>query len=178
MPMPSPPATPCEMRAEAAIVPVPPALFQVPPARRFHIVLPGCALAVRRTLQDARGHCWRAGLSEDDCTQIELLLAEVLNNIVEHALRDHPDGVIELELSLGRDCADVRVSDDGAPMPQAFRPDMRNAALGPDPADLPEGGFGWDLIRQLARNLTYERRSGWNRLTLGVPLDRPGMDRS
>lgn len=158
------------MSAEPAIRPDPPPVFSVAPARRFHVVLPGCAMAVRRTLMDARGHCRRAGLKEDDGARIELVLAEVMNNVIEHALRDCPDGVIELELSLRDDLAECRVSDDGAAMPQACRPLPGTRAPLGAPSDLPEGGFGWHLIRELSRDLSYERRSGWNRLSLTVPL--------
>lgn len=160
------------MRAEPALRSDPPSVFSTPAARRFHVVLPGCPSAVRRTLMDARGHCRRAGLSEEDGARIELVLAEVMNNVVEHALRDCPDGVIELELSLREDRAECRVSDDGAAMPQACRPQPGTCAPLGTPTDLPEGGFGWHLICQLSRDVAYERRSGWNRLTLAVQLNQ------
>ncbi|WP_280514091.1 hypothetical protein [Allosediminivita pacifica] len=40
----------------------------------------------------------------------------------------------------------------------------------PDPAGLPEGGFGWFLIHELARELAYRHDGGMNRLTFRLPL--------
>ena len=37
-------------------------------------------------------------------------------------------------------------------------------------ADLPEGGFGWGLIRALSSGLSYRRMSERNRLAFRIPL--------
>ena len=39
------------------------------------------------------------------------------------------------------------------------------------PQDLPEGGFGWFLIRSLTRDLTYLREDGYNMLCFCVDVD-------
>lgn len=100
----------------------------------------------------------------------ETVLAEVLNNVVEHAYAGTVSGPIELRMQhvAGRLKIDVR--DYGKPMPGG---DLPGGAL---PADdfvedaPPEGGFGWFLIRAFARNIAYERADDQNRLTFDVPL--------
>ena len=37
--------------------------------------------------------------------------------------------------------------------------------------DLPEGGFGWFLIRTLTLDLEYERDGGFNKLRFVVPAE-------
>ena len=36
---------------------------------------------------------------------------------------------------------------------------------------LPEGGFGWALIRDMTRDLTYRRQGRMNRLSFVIDLD-------
>jgi serine/threonine-protein kinase RsbW len=99
----------------------------------------------------------------------EIVLAEVLNNIVEHAYADmsgkivlglqhHPDGVL------------VTVQDKGNPFPQEELPQGLLPKIDSF-ADLPEGGFGWFLIRTLVRNLTYLRKDGCNHLSFCLPYE-------
>jgi serine/threonine-protein kinase RsbW len=90
----------------------------------------------------------------------EIVLAEALNNIVEHAYADG-GGEIELTIRLNRQGLNCRIVDHGAPMPDGALPIGRLAA----PEDLPEGGFGWHLIRTLAEDLRYARVAGQNQLT-------------
>ena len=59
-----------------------------------------------------------------------------------------------------------RVSDTG----RAFRP-SQFGHTSPEPARLREGGYGWFLIRSLARALTYQRVGDTNCLTFWVPVD-------
>ncbi|HEX9858159.1 MAG TPA: ATP-binding protein, partial [Paracoccaceae bacterium] len=92
----------------------------------------------------------------------ELVLAEVLNNIVEHAYAS-ASGDIELTLHLHQSELVCRIEDRGLPMPGERLPvgDLRRI----DGDDLPEGGFGWHLIRTLSRELNYRRINGRNQLS-------------
>ena len=92
----------------------------------------------------------------------EIVLAEVLNNIVEHAYARHSG---EIEVTLSRDAGGllVQVVDTGLPMPDGTPPPGGLPALGAE-EDLPEGGFGWHLIRTLSRDLEYRRDGARNLL--------------
>ena len=99
---------------------------------------------------------------------LEIVLGEVLNNVVEHALSGRVDGRIALTCHLGDACWHVLVRDNGAPMPDdnlpsGIAPDV-NIAM----ADLPEGGFGWAMVRMLAHDIHYHRSNGWNSLSFRV----------
>jgi serine/threonine-protein kinase RsbW len=70
------------------------------------------------------------GLEPEERAAVELVLAEALNNIIEHA---YP--AVEVDL-----------------------------------VDMPEGGFGWFLIKDLAKDVAYVRVNGENWLKLRVAV--------
>lgn len=160
--MPPEPQTACAMVAEISTEP--------PPHR---IVLPGTPIAVRHALCDLRNHWRLVGLSETLSATAEQVLAEVLNNIVEHAMPDRADGIIQLSLRTAKDCVTCGVRDNGTPLPDGILPDKDVAPPAPDPGDAPEGGFGWFLIRSLTTDLSYRWVKGWNELHFRVALPLP-----
>jgi len=91
---------------------------------------------------------------------LELVLAESLNNVVEHAYADA--GLGEVRLNVSRDAGLVRleIGDDGIVMPTTFA----QGSTGEEPHD--EGGRGWLLIRSLCKSVEYQRVSERNRLIL------------
>ena len=121
-------------------------------------------MAVRAALADARAVWCNVGIAASTCDTAEQVLAEVLNNVVKHAQAGCPDGLIELATSRSGDGMVCDVRDDGAPMPGLCLPVGDMAAIDGDLASLPEGGFGWFMIRTLTEDLYYERRDGCNHL--------------
>lgn len=97
---------------------------------------------------------------------VEIALAEVLNNIVEHAAPSDAQGAIRISVCGLRDVLTVYVSDDGRPMPGLRLPSGAPHDLGVPLSELPEGGFGWGLVRALTSGLRYRRRLGRNELAL------------
>jgi serine/threonine-protein kinase RsbW len=103
-------------------------------------------------------------LSPDLHGTAQIVLAEVLNNIVEHACIGM-EGEISVTLWHTAQGLACRVIDDGRAMPDGALPDGRLpdiAELSSD--DLPEGGFGWHLIRTLTHSLHYIRVGDRNQL--------------
>ena len=107
-------------------------------------------------------------LASDDRGTAQLVLAEVLNNVAEHAYGE-AGGKVEIRLWLDRDALHCRVVDEGREMPGGQLPEGR-LPDGPRVAldDLPEGGFGWHLIRSLCAELCYARVDGENRLAFAL----------
>lgn len=134
--------------------------------------------AVRRALAGALGGLAHLPLTPDQRHSLELVLAEVLNNVVEHAYAGDGAGVIELTISVTSDAVVCEVSDTGRPMPDGTPPPGQLPSASDDlPEDVPEGGFGWFLIRALTENLTYSRESNRNRLQFSMGFqtaDLPG----
>jgi serine/threonine-protein kinase RsbW len=107
-------------------------------------------------------------LSPDQRATVELVLAEVLNNVAEHAYADSA-GPVAVTVALHAGMLVCDVVDDGIVMPGGILPDGRLPETGSD-RDLPEGGFGWHLIRSLTCDVAYRRQRGSNRLSFVIPL--------
>jgi serine/threonine-protein kinase RsbW len=103
----------------------------------------------------------------------EIVLAEVLNNIVEHAYAEDC-GEISVHLRQQSTGVQVIISDQGRPFPQDSLPQGTLPQID-SPDDLPEGGFGWFLIRTLVQDLTYNRKEAHNHLSffLSAEAGRP-----
>jgi serine/threonine-protein kinase RsbW len=109
-------------------------------------------------------------LTSEEIATVQLVLAEALNNIVEHAYAGTSGDHISISVQEGRDGLHCRLGDSGAPMPDGRAP--LGSCPGPGEAieDHPESGFGWFLIRNLARDLQYRRVDGCNELTFRIAL--------
>lgn len=127
-------------------------------------------LGVRRALAEMRARFAPATPGPDMLGMAETVLAEVLNNVVEHAYRHGGEGPIELRMVHCGTRLQFDVRDHGEAMPGDTLPGgVLPVSDGPDEPP-PEGGFGWFLIRALARDLSYTRENGQNRLRFHVLL--------
>jgi serine/threonine-protein kinase RsbW len=123
---------------------------------------------VRLSLEGIRA--WAAAqVCEDLVGTLELVLAEVLNNVVEHAHAGMMAGEIDLRVMPERGGFRCIVIDQGGPMPGGTLPPGRMPRSTVPLALLPEGGFGWAIVRRLSGALSYQRSGGRNRLELLVP---------
>ena len=135
---------------------------------RIHRRFPACNLETRAALMAVRDGLQCSGLGEDDLSSTELILAEALNNIVEHAYAQS-DGIVDLFVELRREGLFCLIRDHGRAMPGGRPPSPPLPRINP-PYELPEGGFGWHIIRSLTTQLGYRQEEGWNALSFVVPL--------
>ena len=126
--------------------------------------------AVRAALRDMRNALAEHDLSANDLSRVEIVMAEILNNVVEHACAEHPDCRIDIEVVRGQADLQIKIIDDGRAMPGGKLPASEPTELPCNMNHLPEGGFGWTLIRDLARDVIYERRGHRNHLSLAIDL--------
>ncbi len=141
-----------------------------PKEHELRLILPATDAAVRRGLQTIKHGLEPNGLAADEVASLEIVLAEILNNIVEHAYADDPEGLIDIRLSQADDGLHCLISDKGNMMPGGEPPLGLQANLNCDIADLPEGGFGWFLIRELAHELQYAHIDGENKLSFRMAI--------
>ncbi|SMR82291.1 serine/threonine-protein kinase RsbW [Aliiroseovarius halocynthiae] len=135
--------------------------------QKLHLKFPSDNLSVRQALQQVLG----LRLSLDEKSVVEIVLAEVLNNIVEHAYQERPTGRIDLTIERHTAGLDFLVKDEGLPLPKDLPHTQVMHDLNCAKDDLPEGGFGWLLVRELTENLHYEWREGQNILTFRIAAD-------
>lgn len=116
---------------------------------------------IRAALIRLRQWSRRAGAAGEFIDRAELLLAEILNNIAEHAYCG-TTGWIELRCTLDPEGLQIDIRDWGKPLPRFLLrpPEMAGLSRSDAPLNtLPEGGFGWYLIHQLARQLHCHREN-------------------
>lgn len=138
---------------------------------RFDIRFDATEMGVRQTLTSLLSFLNDIGIDEMDRGTVEIVLAEALNNVVEHAYADTDQGDIELQCKSQPGRLDVAILDQGPPVPvhvfaERSAPDT-NVALD----DLPEGGFGWLLIQNMTENLAYHRVGNTNCLRMAIPFN-------
>ena len=143
--------------------------FPVDPATTARIVIDSDMMAVRDGLHSLFSCELLVGLTEESRGTAEIVLAEALNNVVEHAYARYP-GKIEVVMRRCDPELLFDISDDGLPMPGA-EPPLGHLREVLEIDDLPEGGFGWFLIRSLAHGLAYRRLDDRNLLSFCVPAD-------
>lgn len=136
--------------------------------RQLQFALQSTPLAVRRALSGLFQDDRLGGLPDDQRGTAELLLAEVLNNVVEHAYANGA-GEIEVSVTLRGGSLIFQVLDRGEELPGHALPPGQLAEYGRH-SDLPEGGFGWHMIRALAKDVDYRRQDGCNQLSFRLDL--------
>lgn len=110
-------------------------------------------------------------LDIEEVGTVEMVLAEALNNIVEHGYPDPENGgPISIYCEHGSTGLCLKLTDNGLPMPGGKAPVGMAADIDFDFMDLPEGGFGWFIIKDLAKDIIYTRSNNENRLDLRIAL--------
>ncbi len=140
-------------------------------AHMFDVEFQSGPLAVRQALAQVLDGLKPLSLDVEETGTIELVLAEALNNIVEHAYPEgDPTGAINITCKRGEKGLHFRVTDSGRPMPEEKLPMAVQADVDVDMFDLPEGGFGWFLIQDLAKDVDYAYENGKNILDLRLAV--------
>jgi len=137
----------------------------------FGISIIGDEQATRDALRQLLDGLKPLDLGIEEVGTVELVLAEALNNIVEHAYpADMRPGPINIDCALKSDGLHFEIRDEGLAMPDGQIPLGMTQSTNVDVRDLPEGGFGWFLIRDLAKDVDYARVGACNILNLRIAV--------
>lgn len=129
---------------------------------------PSGEFAVRTALATVLCGLRHLDLSLEEAGTVELVLAEVLNNVVEHAYGPDGDGRIEIIFRHTPKYLQFSIIDEGCEMPDGQTPMGKCASVDVPAGEMPEGGFGWFLIHDLTKNLTYRRVGSSNILSFRI----------
>ena len=146
-----------------------------PESVSLRLTFPGTYPEVRRALGDILTALEPLDLSAEEAGAVELVLAEALNNVVEHAFDAADPGTIELRLHHGERGLLCLIRDNGAAMPRGVPPLGRRVDPKTEPGSAPETGFGWFLIRAVARDLIYRRTGDRNELSFRIAVGLPAL---
>ncbi|WP_278921986.1 MULTISPECIES: ATP-binding protein [Pseudophaeobacter] len=105
-------------------------------------------------------------LPDERAGDVQIALAEAVNNVVEHAYAGTEKGDVRIKCNLYPQELRIQICDAGFPLTDCALPPGEPADLSGPIETLPEGGFGWFLIRELTSRLHYERLGRNNRLSL------------
>lgn len=147
-------------------------MSQHPPAHLvFDVTVHATALAIREVLATCMVNIARLNVNTDQLADIELVIAETLNNIVEHAYADQPaSGIVRISCIYTGCSLFLTFKDSGGPLPQDALSASNQAHDMDNLQTLPEGGFGWRLIQELTDRVSYRRLGRFNRLTLEITV--------
>jgi serine/threonine-protein kinase RsbW len=104
---------------------------------------------------------------------VTLVLAEALNNVVQHAYGDDNGGDIAIRATLRAETLSMQIVDNGRPF-DGPPVEVALQAHAKELAALQDGGYGWHLIRNLTEDIHFSHSGGKNRLTLVVAI-RPAV---
>lgn len=134
------------------------------------LTFPSGEFAVREALTAVLSGLDFLSLDLEESGAVELVLAEVLNNVVEHAYGDETPGWIEVGCAHRPNGLHFLVRDEGRPLPDGILPIGQRPDISDVVDALPEGGFGWFLIQDLAKDVQYRRHDGLNLLSFRISV--------
>lgn len=144
---------------------------------RLELAFPAVEAEASRAIASLHARLSNFGLPGQKIADIKIVVAEAINNVVEHAYAECTPGMVRVSVLHFKDHLQVQIADTGRPLPGLRIPDGIPASVETDTPNLPEGGFGWFLIRTLADEVRYDRKNGQNLLFLGFErtkkADRP-----
>ena len=114
----------------------------------------------------ARRICDEAGFSPTDAAVIELCIVEAVSNSVRHAYRGEAGHSITTQMILTDDALEVRVVDQGSPVPVAKRTPPYIDFDPDDPDTIPESGRGTFLIHEIMDRVEYLKEGTANVLLM------------
>ncbi|MEM6577717.1 MAG: ATP-binding protein [Pseudomonadota bacterium] len=123
-------------------------------------------LKVREALINLRSALQTDGFDEDTAGSVEIVAAEALNNVAEHAYCGAEAGLVKLTAHFDRSLLYLSIFDEGRPMPGDRLPERSDPMANVEAGDLPEGGFGWNIIRDLCDDIQYLRLNDGNHLLI------------
>lgn len=145
------------------------------PSRLFKSRFQSDHLSTRHALSQIRSAMEGSGLNNDLIGRVEIVLAELFNNIAEHAYRDKGEGEVRCAIELRDASMVVEVTDQGGPMPGGEIPEGAPPDMNVDVDELPEGGFGWFIIRSQVDQLSHKRLALGNCTLLTFDTARAGI---
>ena len=126
-------------------------------------------VSVRKTLIELDAHISeKINVSKGRRENAQIVLAEVLNNIVEHAYGPDRGGFIKVQIEKVDAALAFTIHDFGRPMKDQKLPQPKTPVLSKEREDLSEGGYGSYIVQLLCEKLDYVRNGDENVLTLRI----------
>jgi serine/threonine-protein kinase RsbW len=111
-----------------------------------------------------REHLRNENVEEHLRNAVEMCLMEALNNVIKHAYHGEQNHKIDVNVCIDSSLMEIQIIDEGDPR-ESFV--IKELDFDPNDIDnLPEGGMGLFIIKQLMDELDYYTLNGKNYFTL------------
>ncbi len=110
-----------------------------------------------------------AGMGEFDSAMVELGVVEALNNVIEHAYQLQPNHKIKIIFEASTNYVVIHIVDTGIAMQKSvFSVKGNQKEVNEHIAleDIPEGGWGLELIKSIMDEVSYKSEGAINQLKL------------
>jgi len=118
--------------------------------------------------------CGQLDLAAVKPSSVELAVVEAVNNSIIHAYQSETGNSVDVTFEYKADCLNIKVKDYGQPMPQnvAVRLAGRtvNRKLDIPKNELPESGWGIELIKAICDKVSYQSQNSVNTTSLSFKL--------
>jgi anti-sigma regulatory factor (Ser/Thr protein kinase) len=132
-------------------------------ARQLSVVLVNQRREISRLARLVDEFGAASGLTDENATDLNLMLDEIVGNVIKHGYDDGLQHQIHVTVRLEGDLATLQVEDDGKP----FNPlDVQEPDLNLPIEERPIGGLGVFVVKSIADSLEYARDHGRNRVTM------------
>ncbi|MFS4581856.1 ATP-binding protein [Phaeobacter sp. C3_T13_0] len=142
----------------------------------FSCTFTATELDARTGVQDVVARLRTMGIHDSRVDEVQIALTEAVNNVVEHAYAGMDIGDVRIRCNLHPGQLWISIGDGGAPFENNELPAGTAHDLTVEIDQLPEGGFGWLLIRELASDVQYERDDTGNNLSLCFEIQMRNAD--
>jgi len=115
--------------------------------------------------------CLQAKSSDKDTSAIVLAMSEALCNIIQYGFDTQDEQEISLDISLVGSLLTIQINDEGIAVPNNIVNQYHEGrvclpSLDVDIQDLPDSGWGVNILLMTAKNVRYTRTSTGNQLEL------------
>lgn len=142
--------------------------------RDLSISIQGEGRDQRKILRQVYTEMSAHGYGRSSCGVVELVLAEAINNVIKHAYGGRQHGLMRISVNAQGPDLKAEIHDWGRKLPGGIMPRGLPPRMDLPVHKLPEGGFGWFLIRKLAHSIRYKRVGSENILTIMIRPERDG----
>ena len=132
---------------------------------KLDVVLKNSLEELQRATGEIDAFLEQIGASGETVFNVHFVVEEMLSNVIKYAFKDSSQHEILLEITSEKKDLRIVIEDDGMEFNPLSVPEKKT--------DLPLqereiGGLGIHLVRKIARDMTYLRRNGRNRLEMSL----------
>lgn len=118
--------------------------------------------------------CGQLELDAVKPSSVELAVVEAVNNSIIHAYKSETGHSVDVTFEYFDDCLNIHIKDTGVPMPESVATRLSGKvvtqSLDVPKQDLPESGWGIELLKAICDKVSYQSTHSANTISLSFKL--------